>query len=155
MKIYYRLLVIFTFLLLQVGCGHSPNKETSIDEFTVEVSDSSQLAIPTIEEKPLSNFDLLQGKWQSIGDSTNYLIFEGNHRKEIAGGMQEWVESEFIFSDRCANKSDKMKGIKPEEDSFISDLEDDLCWYILYLSEDNLSLSYMARGNTLDYRRVE
>ncbi len=31
-----------------------------------------------------SNLELLQGKWQSTDDKTNFLVFEDNHRKEIS-----------------------------------------------------------------------
>ena len=33
--------------------------------------------------------------------------------------------------------------------------ESDLCWYIVYLNKDFLTLSYIGRGNTLEYKRVK
>ncbi len=98
---------------------------------------------------------MLQGKWQHFEDKTNYLVFEGNHREEIAEGMDKWDDKTFILSNKCANQSDKDNGIVPEKDRYISCIESDLCWYIVDVDKENLSLSYMGRGNTLTYKRVK
>jgi hypothetical protein len=103
----------------------------------------------------ISNFELLQGKWQSTEDKTNFIIFEGNLRKEIAGGMDKWDVETFILSDRCMNKSDIDKNVEAEKDKYISCEDSDLCWYILGVSKESLTLSYMGRGNTLMYKRAK
>ena len=124
---------------------------------------------PTQKEKPTkksniesvqttiqkTNYELLQGKWQSEDDSTNFLVFEKNIRKEIATGMDDWDSEEFILSDHCENESNQSDNSTKEKDSYISCKESDLCWYIMYLNEKGLTLQYLGRGNTLTYKRVD
>lgn len=101
-----------------------------------------------------TNYELLQGKWQSTDDKTNFLIFEKNKRKEIAEGMETWDIEDFILSSSCQNSSDKEKGLPKEKDKYISVGKSDLCWYIVKVNSTTLWLSYMGRGNTLAYKRV-
>jgi hypothetical protein len=97
----------------------------------------------------------LQGKWQHIDDKSNYIVFEGNLRKEKAGDMTEWDEEKFILSNSCLNESDKHKDISKKEFKYLSCIKSDLCWYILKVDKNTLVLSYMGRGNTLTYKRVK
>lgn len=115
------------------------------------------LALSQIANAQKTNLELLQGKWQSIDDKTNFLIFENNHRKEanIIKGKGDWDDEEFILSDKCINDSDKDIELGKEKDKYISCLESDLCWYIVSIDEKTLSLSYMGRGNTLTYKKVK
>jgi hypothetical protein len=99
--------------------------------------------------------DLLQGKWQSTDDKTNFLVFEKNHRKEIVEGMENWDDEIFELQDHCLNESDKANNYPVEKDRYISCSESDLCWYIISLDSETLSLSYMSRGNTLTYKKVK
>jgi len=102
-----------------------------------------------------SNLELLQGKWQSTDDKTNFLVFEDNHRKEISKGMTSWDDEEFTLSDKCINDNNKDNDTEREKDRYISCVESDLCWYIIEVTPTKLSLSYVARGNTLTYKRVK
>jgi hypothetical protein len=115
------------------------------------------LAFSEIANAQKTNLELLQGKWQSIDDKTNFLIFENNHRKEanIIKGKGDWDDEEFVLSDKCLNDSDKDIELDKEKDKYISCLESDLCWYIVSIDEKTLSLSYMGRGNTLTYKKVK
>ena len=126
-----------------------PKDSTSLALPGAAISDTIFAAAP---EK--SNAALLQGKWQHSSDTSNYLRFEQNVRKEIGMGMDKWDEEIFVLSDRCMNESNKNNQEKREKDSYISCIASDLCWYILTLDSVNLSVSYMGRGNTLTYRRV-
>lgn len=124
---------------------------------------------PTQKEKPLkksniesvqttiqkTNYELLQGKWQSEDDSTNFLVFEKNIRKEIAAGMDDWDAEEFVLSDQCENEFNQSDNSTKEKDNYISCKKSDLCWYIMYLNEKGLTLQYLGRGNTLTYKRVD
>ena len=111
---------------------------------------------PSIEKKNvISTNELLQGKWQSMDDKTNYLMFDKNERKESSDGMKTWDKEVFILSNKCSNESNKDNGLKLEKDKYLSCIESDLCWYIVYLNKDFLTLSYMGRGNTLKYKRVK
>ena len=148
-------IILFSGLLALIlnACGNASEKK--------EIGDtSSGLLQPEQKQKQEKSQDpnsirvLLQGKWQHTEDKSNYLIFEGNQRKETAGGDNQWDSETFILSDRCSNSSDKESGIEPEQDKYISCEQSDLCWYIISVDKNNLSLSYMGRGNTLNYRRV-
>jgi hypothetical protein len=111
---------------------------------------------PTTEKKnTISVSELIQGKWQSMDDKTNFLLFDKNERKEISDGMKTWDKEAFVLSNKCLNESDKENGLELEKYKYISCIESDLCWYIVSINEDYLTLSYMGRGNTLKYRRVK
>lgn len=99
--------------------------------------------------------ELLQGTWQHVEDPTNYLVFENNLRKEIAGDMSEWDTEEFILSDKCLNESDEGATANKEKGNYISCVQSDLCWYIEHVDKDDLVLSFMGRGNFLTYKRVK
>lgn len=98
---------------------------------------------------------MLQGKWQSIDDKTNVIMFDQNERKESSDGMKTWDKEVFILSDKCSNESDQNNGMKLEKDKYISCKESDLCWYIVLINKDLLTLTYMGRGNTLKYKRIK
>lgn len=100
--------------------------------------------------------ELLLGKWQSIDDADNFLIFDKNLRKEIAPGMTEWDEENYVLSDRCKNEKDKFDNADMvHADRYITCEKSDMCWYIIDVDQNTLSLSYMGRGNTLNYKKVK
>jgi hypothetical protein len=111
------------------------------------------LTIETQAQTKKSNLDLLQGKWQAVDDKSNFLIFEKNHRKEKSAGS-DWDDVIFVLSSSCMNESNKDDGTEKEIDKYISSIEEDLCWYIIELSQTKLSLAYQGRGNTLIYKKV-
>jgi hypothetical protein len=139
------------------GCENASNinkgKETNATSM-----DTTKIASDNVAKEPMATSagiaELLQGKWQHIDDKTNFLVFEGNHRKETAAGGA-WDDETFILSDKCANPFDKDKETQPEKDKYIFCKESDLCWYIIDVDKETLSLSYMGRGNTLTYKRVK
>ena len=111
---------------------------------------------PTTDEKNVASVnELIQGKWQSLDDKTNFLMFDKNEKKEIGAGMENWDVEPFELSDKCLNESDKDNGIELEKDKYISCKQSDMCWYIVAVNKDFLTLSYMGRGNTLKYKRVK
>ena len=100
--------------------------------------------------------ELLQGKWQAVDDKTNFLVFDKNERKEISKGMTKWDVELFSLSDKCLNESEKDEsGFEVETDKYMSCKQSDLCWYIERVTEDELVLIYMGRGNTLAYKRIK
>ncbi|WP_205502193.1 hypothetical protein [Rufibacter psychrotolerans] len=103
---------------------------------------------------PKTPYELLQGKWQHTVDSTNFLVFEKNHMKEIAAGQKTWTDEEFVLSDRCRNAADQARNVSPDKEKYISVTDSDLCWYIVAVDSASLELSYVGRGNTLSYRKV-
>jgi len=149
--------ILFLFALLAFACNQGSQHETTRD--TPKVQSTPQLLPPAnTAETPQNAKDpsvLLQGTWQHNDDTSNYLVFQGNLRKETAGGMTGWDEEEFTLSDACLNDSDKDKVTQKERGRYISCVQSDLCWYIVSVDERSLTLSYMARGNNLTYKRVK
>lgn len=129
-------------------------KSHDVSTFKKDSTTAINKSILNNEETNSSILELLQGKWQHHSDNTNFLIFENNHRKEIAGATDKWGDETFTLSNKCLNESDIDNGIPPEKDKYISCIESDLCWYIVEINKENLTLSYMGRGNTLKYKRV-
>lgn len=97
---------------------------------------------------------LLQGKWQAVNDKKNFLVFDKDKRKETGDGST-WNSETYVLSNKCMNESDLENGFEPEKDKYISCTESDLCWYIVLINKDFLTLSYMGRGNSLKYKRVK
>ena len=92
------------------------------------------------------NVKLLQGKWQSLDDKTNFLIFTKNLRKEIAEGIDSWDVEKYTLS----------KG--PENSIRINEVIDNKnvsIWGIDLLDSKRLTLVYLARGHFLRYKRVK
>jgi hypothetical protein len=146
-------LPILCLTLILAACADHRKKppENNTTKNTESTVNKEHLATPLTE--PV--MELLQGKWQHVEDTSNYLVFAGNKRKEIAGSMANWDEETFVLADKCLNEADKNNGEKPEKDQYISCPTADLCWYIIGVDEKKLILSYMARGNTLAYKRVK
>ncbi len=143
-----------TFLALAACNNNSGLKtETKTNEKKTDSVTTGQVA-KTDKKKP-SNMELLQGKWQSNDDKTNFLVFEKNHRKEIAEGMKKWDDEEFILSDHCQNDLNKADNNPKEKDRYMSCKKSDLCWYIESITSEKLVLDYMGRGNTLTYKKVK
>ena len=63
---------------------------------------------PTSENKNVTSIiELIQGKWQSIDDKTNFLMFDENERNGSSDGMKTWDKEAFVLSNKCLNESDK------------------------------------------------
>ncbi|MFY0607098.1 MAG: hypothetical protein JXR10_10300 [Cyclobacteriaceae bacterium] len=92
---------------------------------------------------------LLIGKWRSTDDENNFVEFTSKLRIETNTGVED-IE-EYVLSNTCANG----EGAASKEDDYISGLKSELCWYIIAVDEEHLSLSYVGRGNTLNYSRVK
>jgi hypothetical protein len=150
-------LLQLSLIVLTISCNQSETKQpkqNGNENSPVQTTNQTERA----SEKHLNikhTLDLLQGKWQHIDDKSNYIVFEGNYRKETEDGMTGWNEEVFSLSDKCLNESDKDNGVEKKEAKFISCIKSNLCWYIIGVDKENLKLSYMGRGNTLAYKRVK
>ena len=139
------------FCIALIACkNNNQKKEVPIKvlQENAELKDKRKIVQKT-------NFELLQGKWVHEDDKTNFLVFEKNIRKEIAGEMKSWDEEEFVISNSCLNESNISDKSTKEKDCYISCKNSDLCWYIMSISEDRLTLQYQSRGNLLKYIRVK
>jgi len=142
-------------------CGMNENEEIvelSDEEMIIgdvgldveELEMDNSLAIDTL------NIELLQGKWQSLEDEASFMVIEGDRMKNYYGGMDEELDNEMIMiSETCMNEADSANGLAEEKNRYLSNPNLDMCWYIEFVDATNLSLIYMATGNTLTYRRVE
>jgi len=122
------------------------DSELDVEEFDIDNS----LAMDTF------NIELIQGKWQSLEDEASFLVIEGDRMKNYYGGLVDELDNEMIMiSDTCMNEADSANGLPEEKSRYLSNPNLDMCWYIQFVDATNLSLIYMATGNTLTYRRVE
>jgi len=120
-----------------------PNKE--------EISNATKDT--NIEVKNIgSNYDLLQGKWQNTEEKSNFVVFVKNHRREISDGMLEWDDETFTLTDNSMGTSNVE--LKKEKDKYIYCVKSGLCWYIDKLNSTTLSLTYIAGGRVMDYKKV-
>lgn len=157
MKNKFALWTLSFLIFIALSCTNNQDSvKNSTDSTKVEnLNNESDKLSSNMDENITSDvFNLLQGKWQHTEDKTNFLVFENNHRKEIVEGMDNWDDEVFVLSGSCKNESNKDNEVQIENDKYISCVESDLCWYIVSIDKDNLSLSYVGRGNTLTYRRV-
>ena len=92
--------------------------------------------------------NLLIGKWQSTDDENNFVEFTKDARIETYGDSED--TERYSISNSCKNGG----GIESNEDNYISGWMSELCWYIISVDDKNLSLSYVGRGNTLNYKRI-
>lgn len=127
--------------------------ELELVDTVLAVEEFEMVQIDDIES---INLELLQVTWQSLEDEASFLVIEGDRMKNYYGGMDEELDNEvFIISDTCMNESDSENDLPEEKDRYLSNPNLDMCWYIESVDDTNLTLIYMARGNTLTYRRVE
>ncbi len=92
---------------------------------------------------------LLLGTWQSTDDENYFVEFTSKLKIENNIGVED-IE-EYTLSNTCMNG----EGTESKEDHYISGQKSELCWYIISIDEENLSLSFVGRGNTLNYRRIK
>ena len=93
--------------------------------------------------------NLLIGKWQSTDDENNFVEFTKDARIETYGDYED--TERYSISNSCKNGGE----IEYNEDNYISGWMSELCWYIISVDDKNLSLSYVGRGNTLNYKRIK
>jgi len=125
------------------------------DEEFVELQDEEFDMVDSLGFEPVA-IDLLQGKWQSLEDEDSFMVIEGDRMKNYYGGLVDELDNFMIMiSDTCMNESDSDNDLPEEKNRYLSNPNLDMCWFIEFVDENNLTLVYMARGNTLNFRRIE
>lgn len=147
-------ILIFLSVVI-VSCSNHADKKSNTDKPMKVDQTNTQPAGISLSDSPNATFELLQGKWQSIDDANSYILFENNNRKDIGEGMESYDIEPFVLSDRFNNESDNDTDVPAEENKYITCPDADMCWYIVDLNKSVLTLSYMGRGNTLSYKRIE
>ncbi|MCP9237692.1 hypothetical protein [Lewinella sp. JB7] len=121
---------------------------TTDDPPAVEVSTPPVIdTIPTATD----NVGTLQGSWRSVEDDKSVLRFEGNSMIMSYDGSDEESGENFIVGPECPGSPPA--GTGDPTGRYISVPDADLCYYIIKLTETELELSFVGRGNTLRYRR--
>ncbi|MEI6494228.1 MAG: hypothetical protein WCO94_16910 [Verrucomicrobiota bacterium] len=135
----------FLAVMALVLCGFQSSNLSAKDK-TIGAATGNEAA---------TNFKMLQGKWQAVNDKSDFLVFEDNHRKEIAGDMKEWDDDVFVLSDKPMREGKEVSDHEPVAAGFIYCEKDDMCWAIVELTAKKLGLVYMGQGRVLEYRRVK
>ena len=148
MKPFFKLLVLLYLLSACTSGEAQPIDNQSSKQVTTDPQKETHQETSEIEN---SIFKLLQGPWQSKDDPSNKIKFEGNYRLEIAEGMSEWEKEAFILGKDCSAK----QHLDLEKDAYIVCPESGMCWYVVDVDTQQLTLSYTARGNTLTYSKVK
>jgi len=92
-------------------------------------------------EETESVSDLLQGKWRAVDDVNSVIEFKDGEKIDYYSGQKMF---EGIFG------IDEL-----DEHITVSDGEENFEYGIVELSEKNLSLMYLPRGNILKYEKVD
>ena len=110
----------------------------------------SQLTLADCENMSFYDWDkrlLLQGKWRSKQDPKSLLEIREIFYIESYEGMPDASsQTEMGILDSC--------GGNPTAQGTILSLEDDRCFSIVKLTEDELELIYLDRGNTLSFKKI-
>ncbi len=90
----------------------------------------------------------LHGKWQSVDDPKSFVrIRETQWIDEYEGMPDATSQTQMMVLDEC--------GGNPAPNGAYISTEDERCFSINVLTETDLELTYMARGNTMKYKKVK
>ncbi len=90
----------------------------------------------------------LYGYWQSVDDPKSFVrVRETFWIDEYEGMPNATSQTQMVILDEC--------GGNPAPNGAYISTEDDRCFSINVLTETDLELTYMARGNTLKYKKVQ
>lgn len=143
-----RALFLITITCLLLSC----KTDTSTTTNSTEVVKTSKASSPISQKE--RNLFLLQGKWRSLDDAGVYIEFEGNTRTEYTENTKEKIIHYFDISDQCNNDTKGNTNTINVPDKYISFNDIDMCYYIIKITPKELELSYVGRGNTLKYKKV-
>lgn len=149
-----RLIIGLICVSIFASCVNKDNKGEAAQQNIEETAPPDSLTTKPVEEvKERTNLEMLQGRWQHTQDTTNYIAFDQNIYREIVIGITDWSNEQFTLSNKCTNKSDKDSNLTSSSDKYISLTGSNRCFYIIKLDSNELSLSYVGRGNTLTYKK--
>lgn len=113
------------------------------------VNDESKSLDPERVEKS-ETLKLLLGKWQSMDDTNSYVTF--TEKEIIYTYKNEFISQEpYVLSDKCMGTTNENDLNSSDSSEYIYMESSDTCFYIIDLAPQYLSLSYVGRGNTLNY----
>ncbi|UOQ68739.1 hypothetical protein [Hymenobacter volaticus] len=96
-------------------------------------------------------YQLLQGKWRSAGDDQYVLELKGHRYLDYYGGKLS-DSTEFILDKACPSAPEA--GHPGDNERYLVQPKEDMCWEIVGVDEESLELIYTSRGNTLSFKRI-
>jgi hypothetical protein len=139
-------IVIVIFLFIGLSCKQTSNGNSG--EIKVEI-DSTGLKVKAIEHKNL----ISQGQWKSMTDSLSTVKIEGN-QWIFQYGIEKTESQSYYKYVITESVSDKDNAIV-DGYLFLIQESDTLKYGIDYLSEKNMTLIYLPRGNFHHYKKIE
>lgn len=118
-------------------------------------SESGELATslaPQPGTAPKTIYQLLQGKWQSADDEQYVLELKGHRYLDYYGGKLS-DSTEFILDKACPSAPEA--GHPGDNERYLIQPKEDMCWEIVGVDEEILELIYTSRGNTLSFKRIK
>ncbi len=144
---------IFSLALAAIGlfaaCNKTANSETAADS-TATTAQTTDKPAETVSLQGTSS--ILQGKWKSTTDAQSVVEIAGNKYIEWYGA-DKMSDAAFKLYDNCPDQ----QGKETADGTYIVVGEggEALCYYIIKAATDVLELSYVGRGNTLSFTKVQ
>lgn len=90
-------------------------------------------------------YDLLQGEWQMTDNPSSHLIIEND----------KMGDEQFVLSDRCMNAAGNKTATQTESYKYLSLIESNVCYHIVELDSEHLTMDDVDGSNTLMYIKVK
>ncbi len=100
------------------------------------------------DKQTIDTKSLLQGKWLSVDDDKSVIEFTADEKVDF-------YEDKELNRDKFQIYSSKNNQVKDDDGShlIVSAENGDMEYTIVYVGANNLELTYLARGNTLKYKK--
>ena len=144
LKYLVTLLSVILIMLAYIGCA---KKESQSETKNPQVENRSN---STAQNTLQGNIAKLQGKWKSNDDSAFTIKIKDN--KFISMYNNKISGTEII---KFVNNAEE-RVEDPDGEYFILKSElDELCYYLINVNQKELEYSYVSRGNTLSFTKIE
>lgn len=113
-----------------------------------QIVETIKLFEPSEKEPFLEEKILLQGTWTSVDDAQSQIVFEDDLKADL-------YEEELLHSDAftITDESPVVEGVQEGPYIIVGEDDDTFIYSILKLTEEELELMYLPRGNILRYAR--
>jgi len=142
-------LILALFLVggLNSACSSGPNPAGAAAgrPATPPTAAPAPAAAPT-------TYQQLQGKWQSTDDARSVIELKDHLYIDYYGGKR-LATATFVLDQACPGTTGA--GHPSDNGPYLVEPKEGMCWEIIDVTDTGLSLSYTARGNTLNYRRLK
>ncbi|GAB3870133.1 hypothetical protein GCM10028824_18350 [Hymenobacter segetis] len=99
-----------------------------------------------------STYARLQGTWQSTEDPKSVIELRGHRYISYYEGVPLDTAA-FILDQACP--AEPGAGQPSNSGRYLVEPSEDMCWEVVGVDAQGLELSYTARGNTLNYRKMK